>query len=72
MDKQSILKFFSDNTKDKPQETTQVTNNGNMIVQYGGNSTVGGCLINDNDDLTKADKKQIKALVKRLEKRNKK
>ncbi|TYB08104.1 hypothetical protein FXB90_00120 [Aggregatibacter actinomycetemcomitans] len=64
MDKQSILKFFNDNTKDVPQ--------GSIYIQYGNNYTTNDICIADNINITCAEKCQIYALIKQLENKNKK
>lgn len=74
MDKQAILKLFQDNATSKTeprQELVQVLNHGNMVIQYGDNSTATtGCTVNDNRNLTAADKQQVHDLISSLERKN--
>ncbi|GAB1660877.1 hypothetical protein [Mannheimia haemolytica] len=76
MDKQQILKLFKDNSTSKTEPTqepmqVQVLNHGNMVIQYGDNSTATtGCSINDNRNLTAADKQQVHDLISSLEHKN--
>ncbi|HGO5810897.1 TPA: hypothetical protein ACU207_002455 [Mannheimia haemolytica] len=76
MDKQAILKLFRDNTSSKTepsQAPVQVLNHGNMVIQYGDNSTATtGCTVNDNRNLTAADKQQVHDLIDCLERKNQK
>lgn len=80
MDKQSILKFFNDNTQDAPQATPQgqiITHNntaqqGDIYIQYGDSYTTNDiCAVADNDNLTCSDKRQVYALIRSLEDKNK-
>lgn len=74
MDKQSILKFFNDNTVNAPKEGEkglQVVNHGNLVVNYGNHATTNvACTVNNNDNLTQADKDKVNALIRSLEAKN--
>lgn len=77
MDRQSIIKFFNDNTQNANQTNTgegmQILNHGNIVVQYGDNATFNsGCSINNNDNLTCEDKRELKEMIKTMEARNRK
>lgn len=74
MDKQAILKLFKDNATSKTeprQAPTQVFNNSNVIIQNGDNATViAGCSVDNNINLTCADKQLVHDLIHSLEQRN--
>lgn len=76
MDKQAILKLFKDNStagnsQQSRQEPTQVFNNSNVIIQNGDNATVIACCSVDNNiNLTCADKQLVHDLIHSLEQRN--
>ena len=80
MDKQSILKFFTDNTQTASQQVQaacepplQIINQdgGNVVVNLGDHATTNiGCAVQDNQNLTCADKAEINALIKSLEEKN--
>lgn len=75
MDKQTILKLFRDNStagnSQPSQEPTQVFYNSNVIIQNGDNATViAGCSVDNNINLTCADKQRVHGLIHSLEQRN--
>lgn len=76
MDKQAILKLFKDNStagnsQQSRQEPTQVFNNSNVIIQNGDNATaIAGCSVDNNINLTCADKQRVHDLIHSLEQRN--
>lgn len=63
MDKQSILKFFTDNTQAACEPPLQIINQDGghvVVVNLGDNATTNiGCAVQDNQNLTCADKAEV-------------
>lgn len=73
MDKQSILKFFTDNTQAACEPPLQIINQdgGNVVVNLGDHATTNiGCAVQDNTNLTCADKAEVTELIQSLEAKN--